>query len=96
MSAVNNPATALGLLGQSMNELTRAIREINANDPRRGEYENELNALRELHAALQSEKNKLIALRMERLAQEIASLEPCSPRRSEIVRSILRFAKYPK
>jgi len=96
MSAVNDPATALELLGQSMDELTRQIREIGANDPRRGEYQNELYALRELHAALQSEKNKLIALRMRRLACEIASLEPGSARRSEIVRSILRFAKYPK
>jgi hypothetical protein len=96
MSAVNDPATALALLGQSMDELMRRIREIDANDPRQGEYESELYALRELHAALQSEKNKLIALRMERLAREIASLEPGTPRRSEIVRLLLPFTKYPK
>ena len=96
MSAVNDPATALALLGQSMDDLTRRIREIDANDPRRGEYESELYALHELHAALQSEKNKLIALRMDRLIREIASLEPGTPRRSEIVRSLLRFATYPK
>jgi hypothetical protein len=95
MSAANDPATALELLRQSIDELTRKIRDIDPNDPTRGQYENELYALSELKVALQSEHNKLLRLRMERLAREVASLEPCNPRRSEIVRSILRFAKRP-
>lgn len=93
MSAANDLAIALELLRHSIDELTRKIRDIDPNDPMQDEYENELYALRVFKVALQSEHNKLIQLRMARLAREVASLEPCTQRRSEIVRSILRFAK---
>ena len=83
----------LELLTRSMDELEKKIGEINPTDPKRLEYENELYALGEFRAALKSEKNKLIILRMERLAHEIALSEPGGPRRTQIITSILRLTK---
>jgi hypothetical protein len=88
-----NDPYSVGLLSRSMDELEKKIGEMNPNDPKRLEYENELNVLSEFRAALKSEKNKLIILRMQRLAREIALLEVGSPRRTQIITSILRLTK---
>ena len=88
-----NDPHSLELLSRSMDELEEKIGEMNSNDPKRLEYENELYALSEFRAALKSEKNKLIILRMQRLVREIALLEVGSPRRTQIITSILRLTK---
>jgi|SoiMethySBSTD1v2_1073268.scaffolds.fasta_scaffold315622_3 hypothetical protein len=88
-----NDPHSLELLSRSTDELEEKIREMNSNDPKRLEYEKELYALSEFRAALKSEKNQLIILRMERLAREIALLEPGNPRRTRIINSILRLTK---
>ena len=88
-----NDPHSLELLSRSMDELEEKIGAMNPNDPKRLEYETEFHALSEFRAALKSEKNKLIILRMERLAREIALLEPGSPRRTQIITSIFRFTK---
>ena len=88
-----NDPHSLELLSRSMDELEEKIGEMNSNDPKRLEYEKELYALSEFRAALKSEKNQLIILRMERLACEIALLEPGNPRRTRIINSILRLTK---
>jgi hypothetical protein len=76
-----------------MDELEKKIGEMNPNDPKCLEYENELYVLNEFRAALKSEKNKLIILRMQRLVREITLLEVGSPRRTQIITSILRLTK---
>jgi hypothetical protein len=48
MSAAKDRTTAMELLGQSMRELTRRTSEFHPNDPKRGECQNELYALKEL------------------------------------------------
>ena len=88
-----NDPYSVELLSRSMDELEEKICEMNSNDPKRLEYEKELYALSEFRAALKSEKNKLIILRMQRLVREIALLEVGSPRRTQIITSILRLTK---
>ena len=88
-----NDPHSLELLSRSMDELEKKIGEMNPNDPKCLEYENELYVLSEFRAALKSEKNKLIILRMQRLVREIALLEVGSPRRTQIITSILRLTK---
>ena len=88
-----NDPYSVELLSRSMDELEKKIGKMNPNDPKRLEYENELYVLSEFRAALKSEKNKLIILRMQRLVREIALLEVGSPRRTQIITSILRLTK---
>ena len=88
-----NDPYSVELLSRSMDELEKKIGEMNPNDPKRLEYENELYVLSEFRAALKSEKNKLIILRMQRLVREIALLEVGSSRRTQIISSILRLTK---
>ena len=88
-----NDPYSVELLSRSMDELEKKIGEMNPNDPKCLEYENELYVLSEFRAALKSEKNKLIILRMQRLVREITLLEVGSPRRTQIITSILRLTK---
>ena len=88
-----NDPHSLELLSRSMDQLEEKIGAMNPKDPKRLEYEKDLYAISKFRAALKSEKNKLIILRMERLAREIALLEPGSPRRMQIITSILRLTK---
>jgi hypothetical protein len=88
-----NDPYSVELLSRSMDELEKKIGEMNPNDPKCLEYENELYVLSEFRAALKSEKNKLIILRMQRLVREIALLEVGSSRRTQIISSILRLTK---
>src|SRR6266567_9202144 len=84
--------TGLELLNKNMDELARAIGEMDLDDPRRAGFIKDLYGLKQVSVSLKCERNKLINQRMDQLAQEVGTLKPGDPRQAQIVSEILRLS----